>query len=528
MLFNSYLFLLLFLPIALGVYYMLGAAHMRLAAAWLCLASFVFYGWWNPQFLILLMGSIVFNYLVSQALFTAAGRPRLQTAIVTLGVGADLALLFHYKYFATLLGFLHGLGFGQGMVDSVILPLGISFFTFTQIGYLLDCRAGIVTERSPLSYVLFVTFFPHLIAGPILHHKEMMPQFAQRSNYLFRPENLSVGTVLFVIGLAKKVLLADGIAPYADAGFAAPGDLQFWAAWGASLAYALQLYFDFSGYSDMAIGLAKMFGIRFPLNFNSPYKATSIIDFWARWHMTLTRYLTAYLYYPVAMAVSRYRSTHKLPVGSAGVATLGGFASMIVLPTVFTMALAGIWHGAGLQYLVFGLLHAAYLAINHAWRIFVTGRKPAAARQLSALKRVACVLLTFTAVLVAQTFFRANGIGDAMAMLKGMVGLRGIESFDMSTAMWAIDMSPGDIWRMVMGRNLQALYVVVLLAIVWFTPNAHQILGRYSPAFAKPQEAFLPIMRWRPSRAWLGTTAILLFLCLVSLHKETRFLYFQF
>ena len=358
MLFNSYLFLFIFLPVTLAVYYALGPLNVRLAALWLCLTSLVFYGWWNPQFVVLLAGSIAFNYLVSQLILHNAARPRLQGLIVGLGVGADLALLFHYKYFVTLLNFLNDLGMTAATVDDIILPLGISFFTFTQIGYLLDCKAGVVKERSLLSYVLFVTFFPHLIAGPILHHKEMMPQFAQPENYRFKAENLSVGAILFVIGLAKKVLLADGIAPYADAGFAAPGELQFFGSWGASLCYALQLYFDFSGYSDMALGLAKMFGIRFPLNFNSPYKAGNIIEFWARWHMTLTRYITAYLYYPVAVAVNQWRTNRNLPVGSAGLKTAGGFAGSIALPTLFTMTLAGVWHGAGFQFVVFGLPRA--------------------------------------------------------------------------------------------------------------------------------------------------------------------------
>jgi D-alanyl-lipoteichoic acid acyltransferase DltB (MBOAT superfamily) len=209
---------------------------------------------------------------------------RLQLLITTAGVGADIALLFHYKYFVTLVNFAQDWGLAGTRLDDIILPLGISFFTFTQIGFLLDCRAGIVKERSLLSYVLFVTFFPHLIAGPILHHKEMMPQFAQPDNYRFRAENLSVGGTLFVIGLAKKVLLADPIAPMPTP--ASPTRQPRVLGVGHRHRYALQLYFDFSGYSDMALGLAKMFGIRFPLNFNSPYKASNIIDFWARWHMT--------------------------------------------------------------------------------------------------------------------------------------------------------------------------------------------------------------------------------------------------
>ena len=526
MLFNSYLFLLIFLPVTLAVYYAVGPLNVRLAALWLCLTSLVFYGWWNPQFVVLLAGSIAFNYLISQLILHNTARPKWQSMIVAFGVGADLVLLFHYKYFATLLNFLTDLGMTRTTMDDIILPLGISFFTFTQIGYLLDCKAGVVKERSLLSYVLFVTFFPHLIAGPILHHKEMMPQFAQPENYRFKAENLSVGAMLFTIGLAKKVLLADGIAPYADAGFAAPGELMFWGSWGASVCYALQLYFDFSGYSDMALGLAKMFGIRFPLNFNSPYKASSIIDFWARWHMTLTRYITAYLYYPVAMAVSKWRTDHNLPVGSAGIRTPGGFASSIVVPTLFTMTLAGVWHGAGFQFIVFGLLHAMYLSVNHAWRIFVVGRKPAAARQVGVVKRAACILLTFVAVLIAQAFFRAHGVGDAMLLMQGMVGARGIESLDLSTHVAGL--AWGDAWRVIVGHHMQLLYTIVLLGIAWFTPNAHQILGRYSPALFKPQEAPRAFMRWRPNTAWLVAMLVLLFLCLVNLHKETRFLYFQF
>ena len=526
MLFNSYLFLLIFLPVTLAVYYALGPLNVRLAALWLCLTSLVFYGWWNPQFVVLLAGSIAFNYIVSQLILHYAGRPRLQGLIVGLGVGADLALLFHYKYFATLLNFLNDLGMTAASADDIILPLGISFFTFTQIGYLLDCKAGVVKERSLLSYVLFVTFFPHLIAGPILHHKEMMPQFAQPENYRFRAENLSVGAMLFVIGLAKKVLLADGIAPYADAGFAAPGELQFFGSWGASLCYALQLYFDFSGYSDMALGLAKMFGIRFPLNFNSPYKAGNIIEFWARWHMTLTRYITAYLYYPVAVAVNKWRTNRELPVGSAGLKTLGGFAGSIALPTLFTMTLAGVWHGAGFQFVVFGLLHAMYLSVNHAWRIFVVGRKPAAARNTHAATRALCVLITFVAVLVAQAFFRANGVGDAMLLVQGMVGARGVEPLDLSAHVAGLAL--GDAWRVIAGHHMQLIYAVVLLAIAWFAPNSHQILGRWSPALFKPNEAPQPYLRWRPNLAWTAVMLVLMVFCLANLHKEARFLYFQF
>jgi len=518
MLFNSYIFLFLFLPITLATYYLLGHFHARWAALWLCLTSLVFYGWWNPQFVALLAGSILFNYMVGLAILKRADKPGQQRWVLIVGVVANLSMLLHYKYFTALLGALADWGLvSHGGVHDIILPLGISFFTFTQIGYLLDCRAGAVTDSRPLSYVLFVTFFPHLIAGPILHHHEMMPQFSRPESYRFKAENLSVGTTLFIIGLAKKVLLADSIAPYADAGFDNPGQLALFSAWGTSLAYALQIYFDFSGYSDMALGLAKMFGIRFPLNFNSPYKAASIIEFWARWHMTLTRYLTAYLYYPVAMSVARRRARLGQPTGVAGQRTLNGYIAMIVWPTCFTMALAGVWHGAGLQYLIFGLLHAAYLSINHGWRIFMHAR-PVATSQLGKTgSRIACVLLTFVAVLVAQAFFRANGVGDAMALLRAMVGLSGVETVFATFGTQVL--SPQ--------ASMQTLGILFLLAIAWGAPNSHQILGHASPALIKGKTQASPLC-WQPRLLWLAASTFGLLLCLVNLHKESRFLYFQF
>ncbi|WP_028693106.1 MBOAT family O-acyltransferase [Pseudomonas cremoricolorata] len=525
MLFNSYLFLCLFLPLTLAVHYLVAARSPRGAAFWLCATSIIFYGWWNPQFVLLLLGSIAFNYLVSLAILACAGRSRLQLLVTSLGVIADLALLFHYKYFVTLVNFAHDWGLAGTRLDDIILPLGISFFTFTQIGFLLDCRAGIVKERSLLSYVLFVTFFPHLIAGPILHHKEMMPQFADPKTYRFRAENLSVGAMLFVIGLAKKVLLADPIAPYADAGFATPGTLGFWASWGTGTAYALQLYFDFSGYSDMALGLAKMFGVRFPLNFNSPYKASNIIEFWSRWHMTLTRYLTAYLYYPVAMAVSEWRARRGLPIGTQGTSTLGGFAAAIILPTTFTMGLAGIWHGAGLQFLIFGLLHAGYLSINHAWRIFVVGRKVGQI-QPGRLKLIGCVLLTFAAVIVAQAFFRAESTSDAVLLVEGMFGLRGFDA--LPDVVYPAGIALGDGWRLLIGRHLEGLHILAVLAVAWFLPNSQQIMGGFSPSLAKARLDGPALLRWKPNAAWLLVMLVLLALCLMNLHKEARFLYFQF
>ena len=348
MLFNSFIFLTLFLPVSIAGYYLLGARSPRAASVWLCLASFLFYGWWNPSFVLLLTLSIAFNFAMSWLILSNPTGSRARRAWLAFAIVVDLAVLVRYKYLAALIGVVVNAadimpaGWVAVAMEDVALPLGVSFFTFTQIGYLLDCNAGIVKERDPLGFIQFVTFFPHLIAGPILHHKEMMTQFARPETYRLRAENLSIGLTMFTCGLAKKLLLADTIAPYADHGFAAPHELQMLAAWGACLAYAMQLYFDFSGYSDMAMGLAKMFGVRFPLNFNSPFKAGSIIEFWQRWHMTLTRYLTSYLYYPLAMRINRARMTSGKSTGRLAQRSAGGFAATVAVPTFYTMGLAGV------------------------------------------------------------------------------------------------------------------------------------------------------------------------------------------
>ena len=294
MLFNSYVFLYAFLPIALAGYFLLARSGRVPAALWLVGMSLLFYGWWNPAYVPLLVLSIGGNHLLSRLIGAAEQRPRRQNWLLGLGIAANLGALGYYKYLGWLVVLLNGAAGTRFAAPGIVLPLGISFFTFTQLGYLIDCRQGVAKDRGLLNYLVFVTFFPHLIAGPILHNGEMMPQFAAPATYRFSADNFSVGLGIFVIGLLKKCLLADPIGAIVPAGFAHAAALPLFAAWHVALAYSLQLYFDFSGYSDMAIGLARMFNLRFPLNFNSPYKAASVIDYWQRWHMTLTRYLMTY------------------------------------------------------------------------------------------------------------------------------------------------------------------------------------------------------------------------------------------
>lgn len=538
MLFNSFVFLTLFLPIALIVYYVAGARSPRFAASWLCLSSLVFYGAWAPAFVGLLVGSIAFNYAMSRAILAAEPGSSSGRLWLTAAICVDIGVLVRYKYLSAMAGALiewFGLsthGWLAPAATSVVLPLGVSFFTFTQIGYLLDCRARIVKQPDALGFVQFVTFFPHLIAGPILHHKEMMTQFARSETYRLRAENISIGASVFAIGLAKKLLLADPIASYADAGFAAPGTLSVWAAWGTALAYALQLYFDFSGYSDMAVGLAKLFGVRFPLNFNSPFKAASTIDFWQRWHMTLTRYLTAYLYYPLSMRINRGRAARGLPIGRAAQGSASGFLMTIAVPTFYTMGLAGVWHGAGLQYLIYGLLHAGYLTINHAWRhwrALVRARVSDAASvppRWPAWRHAASVLTTFVAALVAFVFFRAHGVGDALAMLEGMVGAHGLGAGEWPP-LGAVPDAFG--WlRLALGRAMPAPQLALLLAIAWLAPNSHELMGRFSPALERASNVVPARFAWSPSWRWTAALVLMLLVCAAQLHGEVRFLYFQF
>jgi len=525
MLFNSLSFILLFLPVSLLGFYGLAWVGNRWASAWLVAVSLVFYSWWQSSLLVLLCGSIAFNYFCGFLILRSQKREKVGKTILVLGICGNLFLLCYYKY---LFSIINWLGF-HGLIPlthsySMILPLGISFFTFTQIGYLIDCTGGGVKKTPFLDYSLFVTFFPHLIAGPILHHREMMPQFADPRTYRFRWENLAVGMTLFMIGLTKKVVFADQFIPVVAAAFGDTKGLTFFPAWQGALSYSLQLYFDFSGYSDMAIGLAKMFGIRFPANFNSPYCATSIIDFWQRWHMTLTRYLTLYLYTPIALWVSHRRLAQHKSISRRAISTPEGFASMIAFPTLFTMLLAGIWHGAGLQFLVFGLLHGIYLTINHAYRSF--GPRVDAKAPHPVLKWAATfgkVALTYLAVVVAQIFFRAASVHDAVRLLQGMCGVYGMVDPHTLPAFSFHrfgDEQLKEIWP--------AFALLFFFLLVWIFPNSLQLLARYQPSLSDIRPSGPLAFIWRPTLAWAVLFGCAAALALLSATGLTEFIYFRF
>lgn len=540
MLFNSYEFIFVFLPVVLLGYLFLVRSGHRAVISWLSIASIAFYAYWKPAFVVVLAASIIMNYLCSRLIIKAGEGSRSRRIVLVAGISANLLLLGYYKYFFPFLSFLNELGVLHHRWQNVLLPLGISFFTFTQIGYLIDLAQGEAMPQPLINYILFVTFFPHLIAGPIFHHSEVMPQFAEdrrRINVM----DMTIGATWFIMGLFKKVAIADVMANTADPAFAHPGALTLFAAWQGVLCYAVQLYFDFSGYSDMAIGLARMFSIDFPLNFDSPYKSTNITDYWQRWHMTLTRYLTLYLYNPIALSVSRRRLANGKKVSRKAAATPEGFANMIAFPTMTTMILAGIWHGAGFTFLILGLLHGIYLTIHQAWLTIRQKHIPrGGTRQAPArVAVVASVLLTFLCVIIGQVFFRSVDVYHALLLLASMAGAhgislstpilhllgplgsRGLRSGYLSVATW----SRPDLRT--------ALELTASLIVIWAFPNTQQILGRYARRDTTTERAIdgskaAGFWNWRPSLLWAASFSVVLLLCLLLMQNPSRFLYFQF
>ena len=543
MVFSSYSFLFVFLPIALIGYYRVGRLGSIYAIAWTVLASLTFYAVWNPYFVILLLVSIAFNFLIGQALLAPerAKNAKSRHRLLLVGVVGNLLPLAFFKYLGPALSWAQSVSLVSRDFDfKVILPLGISFFTFTQIGYLVDCDHGRGRELGIVRYAAFVTFFPHLIAGPILHIRGIGPQLVNPDTCRFKFSNISIGTSYFIIGLAKKVLLADPLADVVKIGFAHPGDFRMFATWLYALAYSMQLYFDFSGYSDMAIGLACMFGIRFPINFNSPYKSKNIIDFWQRWHMTLTHYLTLLLYNPIGMRMNRLRMRAGHGATRRDNQTVSAFASLVVVPIFFTMTLAGIWHGAGFQFLVFGLMHAAYLAINHAWRMF--GPKAVVADRgwlADAWGGFSKVSLTYLAVLASQVMFGAASVTGAMRMLGGMIGRHGVDALPVpGTVMMALQhfgslhafltyshhilTVPGE-------DSIPAPASLLLRAfIVWVLPNSQTIMAEFAPTLTAVKTDLPRGILWQPTVRWALALGLLLAVSLMSLQQTKVFLYFQF
>jgi alginate O-acetyltransferase complex protein AlgI len=396
MLFNSYEYLLIFLPTTLVLYFALQhAGHQTAAKIWLVAASLVFYSWWGLRYLPLITVSILVNYGIGTLLGRASLQPGHRKALLILGITFNLCLLGYFKYANFFVDNLNSLSGAHIQLERIVLPLAISFFTFQKIGYLVDSYRGETAGYSFLNYALFVTFFPQLIAGPIVHHKEIVPQFSDQAKWKINYANIAAGLAILGVGLFKKVILADQFAAIATPGFDTAVSLNLAEAWVTSLSYTFQLYFDFSGYTDMAIGAALMFNIRLPINFNSPYQALDIQDFWRRWHITLSRFLRDYVY---------------IPLGGNRHGEINTYANLFL-----TFLIGGLWHGASWMFVIWGALHGAAVMIHRAWS--GTGMK---------LPSVAAWFLTFMFVNVGWVFFRAKDLPAAIKVLSGMVDISGM------------------------------------------------------------------------------------------------------
>jgi D-alanyl-lipoteichoic acid acyltransferase DltB (MBOAT superfamily) len=487
MLFNSYEYFTIFLPLTVLVYFLLNRQrYTKAATAWLVLASLVFYSWWNVKYLVLIVVSILVNFGIGSALGKSGKEhhaDRGRRAVLIIGILSNVFLLGYYKYVDFFIVNVDALTGLELALQKVVLPLGISFFTFTQVAYLVDTYKNKAREYDFLNYALFVTFFPHLLAGPIIHHKEMMPQFASLRNKLPNYRNISQGIFLFCLGLFKKVVIADELAPVANAGFDVVASLTLVEAWVTSLSYTLQLYFDFSGYTDMALGGALMFNIRLPFNFNSPYAALDITDFWRRWHMTLSRFLRDYIY---------------IPLGGNRHGDLRTYQNLVA-----TFLVGGLWHGAGWTFLFWGLLHGLGTVIHRFWSSFNIR-----------LPRALAWFITFNFVSAALVFFRARTWSEAMKVVKGMAGMNGVVLPDGVAGnlgfLGQYGVSFGQLFYRYIHHNV--IYVLIVLMVVTLTMrNSNELTKDFKPG-------------WRS----LAFTAAIAFYALLSMDKVSEFLYFNF
>lgn len=481
LLFNSYEFIFLFLPAALAGFFLLGRfARQKQATLWLVAASFFFYGWWDIRYVPLLFASICFNYQMGKKIEAVPSKRTLFFAIAV-----NVALLGYFKYTDFFLGTLN-VAFGSSFdLPHIVLPLGISFFTFTQTAYLVDVYRGEAKNESFLLYLEFVTIFPHLIAGPIISYKEMLPQFMAKRTFRINYDNIALGLTIFALGLFKKVVIADKLALWANSAFAHTATLTFLEAWIGAVSYTFQLYFDFSGYSEMAIGLGLLFNLHLPTNFNSPYQAESMIDFWRRWHMTLGTWVRDYLYIPL------------------GGNRQGEWAKMRNL--FVSMLIIGLWHGAGWTFVFWGAMHGVCLMVNHQWR-----------RLKITLPKSLNIALTFLCVMLLWVFFRAESFTEAWQVLTAMTDigntglpaggscqhyLGGLAQYGAGFANWSLPNS----------LPVILLSLCMLAGILLLVPNPLRLTEKF-----------------QPNNRWLIVTAGLLLYALLHLNSYSEFLYFQF
>jgi alginate O-acetyltransferase complex protein AlgI len=506
MLFNSFPFIFLFLPIVFIIFfYTRKWVSVRASTCILVSASLFFYSYWNPIYVPLLLGSIITNYILGKKLSIQDNISLISRKnILIFGISANLALLCYFKYTDFLIVNTNALLDLSLEPTGIILPLALSFFTFQQIAYLVDCYRDQTADTNIIDYALFVSFFPQLIAGPIVHHKEMMPQFASMKKHINWSSNLSIGTIIFAIGLFKKVVLADNFAIYSSRFFDSIGSsvIHQGDAWFGASAYFFQIYFDFSGYSDMAIGLAYMFGIVLPINFNSPYKSTSIIDFWRRWHMTLSRFLRDYLY--ISLGGNRKGPSRRY------------------INLALTMLLGGLWHGAAWTFVVWGALHGVFLAINHFWITILQKLGLSKTRENLIYKFLAFIVTTFI-VLLCWVYFRSSDLETANRIIMSMMGL-GETGYSKSYESFLNRKVINEFISLVFDTKLtvNTLALTVLtgsLALTLTAPNTAQIMRKLKHKMT---------LDWALTWPWVIACSLMISCSIIGLFGFSEFIYFQF
>jgi D-alanyl-lipoteichoic acid acyltransferase DltB (MBOAT superfamily) len=483
MVFNSYSFIAFFLPVTLFGFYFFSRKSRQWATVWLVMASLFFYGSWDYRFIPILLTSIFINYSVCKQILSAtrtSGRWWLIASITF-----NLSLLGFIKYVNFFIVSLNDVTSGNLPLLNIILPIGISFFTFTQISFLVDAYHGKIKELNFTHYLLFASYFPYIVAGPILHHQEMLPQFSDPAHYQVKANNFAIGISIFVFGLGKKLLIADNLASVINPLFAA-GDPHFFQAWLGMLAYTLQLYFDFSGYSDMAIGVSRLMGFRIPINFNSPYKATSVSDFWQRWHISLSRFLRNYLY---------------IPLGGNRRGQLQRYRNLIL-----TMLLGGLWHGANWTFVIWGGLHGLYLCVQHGWQYSLRNTY----RQPTQLSNTINRMITFIVVMIAWCFFRAPDVASALKVLAGMVGNNGFSPVTEIDAFGSI---------MLLIGAFVAFYMPNTNELFLFTGKEHEV---------KLTSPSIVAVKWSANVPWGLAIGCIFALCILSIERTSDFIYAQF
>jgi alginate O-acetyltransferase complex protein AlgI len=449
---------------------------------WLVAGSLFFYSWWNVLYLPLMVFSIITNYVLARKILE---NPIHKKRLLIGGLIFNLSLLGYFKYMDFFIGNVNTIIGTDFSLLYLALPLAISFYTLQQIAYLIDSYGGLVKEKDFLDYTLFVTFFPQLIAGPIVHHKEMMPQFAKAENRLLNYDHIALGLFIFAIGLFKKVVIADTFAEWASAGFANSASLNMLEAWATSLSYTFQLYFDFSGYTDMAIGIALLFNIKLPQNFNSPYRALNVIDFWSRWHMTLTRFLTTYIYEPIVRSFGTF-SFHRA-----------------MFATIVTMFIAGLWHGAAWTFVIFGLLHGFAMVLNHYWK-----------KTKIKLPTLLAWFLTFNFLNLTFVIFRAQTWTDATNIFKAMLGFNGIvlpANLSFLEQYHSFIFTYGDVYNHIGNKTQTTLFILIALWIVLRFNNTIQMAKSFKTDFFS-----------------LVLTFVYLTVSFSMLSRVSEFLYFNF